>query len=149
VEPTFHLATEYDLSQVLPLMRDFYAFEKIPYDESRSLRLLTQLVRDSRFGHLVLINAGQQLVGYMMIGFGFSVEFGGRDALLDELFILPNFRGKGYGSRAIDFALALCADEQIEALHLEADHFNESAHKLYLSLGFKDHQRHLMTRRLS
>jgi hypothetical protein len=31
-------------------------------------------------------------------------------------------------------------------LHLEADHFNERAHDLYLRLGFKDHKRHLMTK---
>jgi GNAT superfamily N-acetyltransferase len=82
----------------------------------------------------------------MIVGFGFSIEFGGKDALLDELFLLPQFRGLGLGSEAIAFAISLCKQDGVAALHLEADHFNERAHDLYLRLGFKDHKRHLMTK---
>jgi GNAT superfamily N-acetyltransferase len=128
------------------MMREFYVFEGIPYDESRAIRLLTQLVSDATCGRLALVEQEGELAGYLILGFGFSVEFGGRDALLDELFIRPEFRGQGLGSSAIESALSLCKEEGIQALHLEADHFNERAHDLYLRLGFKDHKRHLMTK---
>ena len=144
--PNFRQATLADIATVLPLMREFYAFEGIAYDEQRAKRLLTQLMDEPRNGRLTLIDDEGRVVGYMIVGFGFSVEFGGRDALLDELFIRPEFRGGGLGSQAIAFAISLCKDEGIEALHLEADHFNTRAHDLYLRLGFKDHKRHLMTK---
>lgn len=127
-------------------MREFYAFEKIPYDEKRASQLLTLLIEEPRNGRLVLIDDAAELAGYMIVGFGFSVEFGGRDALLDELYIRPESRGRRFGSAAIAFAISLCQAEGIEALHLEADHFNTRAHDLYLRLGFKDHKRHLMTK---
>jgi GNAT superfamily N-acetyltransferase len=144
--PHFRNATLEDVPSVLPLMREFYDFEGIPYEESRAIRLLTQLLNDPRYGRLVIIEHDSAIAGYMVVGFGFSIEFGGKDALLDELFILPSFRGLGLGSEAIAFAISLCKQVGVEALHLEADHFNERAHDLYLRLGFKDHKRHLMTK---
>jgi GNAT superfamily N-acetyltransferase len=143
---SLRIAAIADIPQVLPMMREFYAFEGIPYDESRAIRLLSQLVSDATCGRLTLVEQDGELAGYLILGFGFSVEFGGRDALLDELFIRPEFRGQGLGSSAIKSALSLCKEEGIQALHLEADHFNERAHDLYLRLGFKDHKRHLMTK---
>jgi GNAT superfamily N-acetyltransferase len=144
--PHFRKAALIDIPSILPMMREFYDFEGIPFDESRSIRLLTQLLNDPRCGRLVIIEHDSTLAGYMIVGFGFSIEFGGKDALLDELFLLPQFRGLGLGSEAIAFAISLCKQDGVAALHLEADHFNERAHDLYLSLGFKDHKRHLMTK---
>jgi GNAT superfamily N-acetyltransferase len=144
--PALRTAVLADISQVLPMMRDFYTFEGISFDESRAVRLLTQLVNDVSLGRLTLIEQEGELVGYLILGFGFSVEFGGRDALLDELFVRPEFRGRGLGSAAIESAMSICKQEGIHALHLEADHFNKRAHDLYLRLGFKDHKRHLMTK---
>ena len=144
--PTFQPATLADIASVLPMMREFYEFEALPYDEQRATSLLTQLINDPRNGRLLLIDDAGQVAGYIIVAFGFSVEFGGRDALLDELYVRPDFRGRGLGSEAIAFAISLCKAEGIEALHLEADHFNTRAHDLYLRLGFKDHKRHLMTK---
>ena len=145
----YRIATIADIPTVLPMMRAFYDFERIAFNEERATELLRELVRDSRNGRLVMIESENTTAGYMVVGFGFSIEFGGRDALLDELFIVPEFRGKGLGTGAVDFAFNLCAENEIEALHLEADHFNERAHDLYLRLGFKDHERHLMTKWLA
>jgi GNAT superfamily N-acetyltransferase len=142
----FRNAALEDVPSILPLMREFYDFEQLPYNESRATKLLTQLLNDSNCGRLVVIEHESVLAGYMVIGFGFSIEFGGKDALLDELFVVSQFRGLGIGSQAIAFAISLCKLARVEALHLEADHFNERAHDLYLRLGFKDHKRHLMTK---
>ena len=144
--PIFRVANAEDIPTILPMMQEFYAFERIPYDEVRATRLLATLLSDPRNGRLIVMETNEVLAGYMIIGFGFSIEFGGRDALLDELFVAPEYRGKGIGARALEFAFELCRREGIEALHLEADHFNERAHDLYLRLGFKDHERHLMSK---
>ncbi len=127
------------------MMREFYAFEKIPFDEYRSRALLTQLICNENYGRAIIIEQNGAVVGYMILGFGFSLEFGGRDALLDELYVDPAQRGRGLGTEAIRFATGICRTLGMSAIHLEADHFNARAHDLYLHLGFKDHERHLMT----
>jgi GNAT superfamily N-acetyltransferase len=81
----------------------------------------------------------------MVLGFGFSLEFHGRDCLLDEFYIQPKSRSRGVGTAAINFAVQTCRDLGIRAVHLEADHFNVRGHEFDKRLGFKDHDRHLMT----
>jgi ribosomal protein S18 acetylase RimI-like enzyme len=143
--PVFRSATPADIERVLPLMRDFYVFERLPFDLARSTRLLNQLVGEPRLGRLILFEQAGVLAGYMVVGFGFSLEFGGVDAIFDELYVRPDLRGSGIGTAALRHGIAVCREAGIQAIHLEADHFNERAHEFYRRAGFKDHARHLMT----
>ena len=134
-----------DIGFLLPLMRDFYALERLPFDEQRSRALLGQLIADDGPGRLILFEDNSVLCGYMVLTFGFSLEFHGRDALIDELYVVPEFRSRGIGAAALQYAAELCRQTGIEAVHLEVDHVNNRVHELYRRLGFKDHDRHLMT----
>jgi len=142
---SFRLAEIADLDCLLVSMRDFYAFERLPFDEIRQRRLVSQLIGDRNLGRLIVFEAAGELLGYMVLGFGFSLEFHGRDCLLDEFYVRPRDRSKGIGKAAVDFAIQICRDLRIKAIHLEADHFNVRGHKFYKRVGFKDHDRHLMT----
>src|SRR5579864_428678 len=110
----FQIGTAADLHELLPLMRDFYAFERLPYDEPLLRSLLLQLTSDERLGRLIVFESESHLVGYMVLGFGFSLEFHGRDCLIDEFYVRPEHRSQGTGTAAVDFALALCRDQGIE-----------------------------------
>ena len=142
---SFRFADLSDIERVLPLMRDFYLFERLAYEEGRQRRLVSELLHDKNLGRLILFETDDGLVGYMVLGFGFSLEFHGRDCFIDEFYVLPEQRGKGIGKAAVEFALSSCRELGIRAVHLEADHFNVRGHEFYKRLGFKDHERHLMT----
>lgn len=142
----FVTATSDDIDRLIPLMHDFYVFERLPYDEARQRQLILRLVGNEDLGRLILFESESGLLGYMVLGFGFSLEFHGRDCFIDELYVLPEHRSKGIGAAAVSFAVELCRGLGIEALHLEADYFNARGHEFYKRLGFKDHDRHLMTR---
>jgi GNAT superfamily N-acetyltransferase len=157
---TFRLAQAVDVPALLPLMRDFYEYERLPFDAARSERLLRELIGDERLGRVLLFqfplgNGARQteshdsregtLVGYMILTFGYSLEFGGRDALIDEFYVVPSARGGGCGTQAIAHAVEICRSLGITNIHLEADYFNERVHEFYKRLGFRDHERHLMT----
>ena len=142
----FRFAEIADIDDLLPLMRDFYAFERLPYEESLQRGLISELIANENLGRLVLFNSVNELLGYMVLGFGFSLEFHGRDCFIDEFYVRPEHRSKGIGGAAVEFALTACRDLGIKAVHLEADHFNVRGHEFYKKLGFKDHPRHLMTR---
>ena len=146
MEVSFRFAEVSDIDRLLPLMRDFYLFERLQYDEVRLRDLLRRLIQDKNLGRLILFEVSHQLIGYMVLGFGFSLEFHGRDCFIDEFYVKPERRQQGVGQAAVEFALQTCRELGIKAVHLEADHFNERGHEFYKRLGFKDHDRHLMTR---
>jgi ribosomal protein S18 acetylase RimI-like enzyme len=146
VEAIFTPAAVSDIELLVPLMREFYAFDHIAFDERDARAALLQLLGDARLGRVYLISAGGEAAGYLVLTFGFSLEFKGRDAFVDELFLRAEFRGRGFGKRALAFAEEACRAEGIGALHLEVERANTSAQELYRRAGFKDHDRYLLTK---
>lgn len=141
-------ATPADIDSLLALMREFYAGEKLPWDEEVLRAALDELWRQPLHGFVCLARADGQAIGYGVLGGGFSLEHGGRDGFVDELFVLPAWRGRGIGGRLLDALEEACEGRGISALHLEVDHDNTRGKRLYERRGFVDHGRHLMTRRL-
>jgi len=97
-------------------------------------------------GRIYSIKCDDEYVGYSVLTFGFSLEYFGRDALIDELYIRADYRGKGIGSRYLKFIENICKDENIFALHLEVSKINTKAQELYRRMGYKDHNRYLLTK---
>jgi ribosomal protein S18 acetylase RimI-like enzyme len=146
MKPVFTLAGASDTDELVELMREFYAFEYLAFDERAARGALRQLVGDGRFGVIHLIRVGAETAGYLVVTFGFSLEFHGRDAFVDELYLRENFRGRGIGRASIEFAAELCRGEGIAALHLEVERANARAQALYRRAGFRDHDRYLLTK---
>ena len=148
MKPVFTRARDSDAAQLVELMREFYAFEHLAFDEGAARGALRQILGDGRFGVIHLIRMGAEAAGYLVVTFGFSLEFRGRDAFVDELYLRENFRGRGIGRASIEFAAELCRGEGIAALHLEVERANTRAQALYRRAGFRDHDRYLLTKSL-
>ena len=147
-EYLFVAATEADLPRLLPVLREFYEAEHLPWNEAALLRALVVLIGDPSAGRLRLIVRDGQIAGYFVLGFCFSLEFGGRFGLLDELFVLPAHRGGGLAKRALAEVEALCRAEGLDALRLEVNDDNAHARGIYERAGYIAHPRRLMTLRL-
>lgn len=146
MEISFKLADSSDADLLIELMREFYEFDHIAFDEPEARVALLQLLGDARLGRVFLIRADQETVGYLVVTFGFSLEFKGRDAFVDELFLRAEFRGQGIGTRALAQAEDACREAGVGALHLEVERANTTAQGLYRRRSFKDHDRYLMTK---
>lgn len=148
MKPVFSLASDSDTAELVELMREFYAFEHIAFDEEGARSALRQILSEGRFGvvHLIRVDAEEAAAGYLVLTFGFSLEFHGRDAFIDELYLRENFRGRGIGRACIEFAAEVCRAKGIAALHLEVERANTRAQALYRREGFRDHDRYLLTK---
>lgn len=74
------------------------------------------------------------------------MEYWGKNAYVDELFILPEYRGQGLGTQALKFVEEVAYSLDIETLHLEVSRNNIKAQELYRKFGYQDHSRYLMTK---
>jgi len=145
--PRFRPATEADCDTVVGLMREYYAFDRIAFDETWARESLGRLLADAGLGRAWLIEWEGAVAGYLFLTFGYSLEYK-RDAFLDELYVCAPYRGRGIGRKAVEHVLAACPALGIAAVHLVVVPGNERARRLYESLGFEDEQRRMMTRRL-
>ncbi|MGZ7077088.1 MAG: GNAT family N-acetyltransferase, partial [Candidatus Angelobacter sp.] len=89
---------------------------------------------------------GADLAGYFALTFCFSLEFHGRFALLDELYLREAYRRQKLGKAAVSFAEDLCRKAGIAAVRLEVGRENQNAQSLYRAAGFKEDERNLMTK---
>ena len=138
-----------DIGELLPLMREFYAGERLPYDEAVVRDALGELWAEPLHGGAWLARVGEEAEGYGVLCCGFSLEYGGRDAFVDEVYVRPGWRDRGIGNRLLDAMEEWCRARGVAAIHLEVDHDNPDGKRLYARRGFVDHQRHLMTKWLN
>jgi ribosomal protein S18 acetylase RimI-like enzyme len=80
----------------------------------------------------------------LVITLGYSIEYEGRDGFIDDLYLVPEARGRGLGKVLVDFALSQASQLGVGTLHLEVEYDNESAHLLYRAAGFEETGRRLM-----
>ncbi len=138
-----------DIETLVVFLRDFYEHEALRFDETAARRALQQIIANPFFGRVFLLEFDGEKVGYTVLTFGFSLEFHGRDAFVDELYIGESHRGRGIGKQVLDFLAEVCRAEGIAALHLEVERANTIAQEVYRKQGFKDHDRYLLTKWLA
>ena len=142
----FRTGTHADIDALVPVVRDFHADEGIAWNEASLRTALADLLAHPHHGRLLLVERDGALAGYLVIGFCFSLEFGGRFGLLDVRYLLPPARGGGLGRRGLEEAADVCRREGLRALRLEVDNGNARAQGVYLQNGYAAHPRQLMTR---
>ena len=137
--PQFRLAVESDADTLLPFLREYYAFDGHGFDEQRARTALTALLCNASLGCVWLILDGGMPVGYVVLCFGYSLEWLGRDAFVDELYLREEFRGRGWGRRTMAFVEEEARTRGVRALHLAVVKGNDTALQLYRKVGFREH----------
>ena len=141
------LAEPSDRDALLELIAAYHAFEQIPHDPAATARAIAPLLDHDDAGRIWLIEEGGQTVGYVALCFGYSIEFGGRDAFVDEMFLVEAARGRGLGKSALDRVADAARGLGVKALHLEVARDNIRAQRLYDRLGFALRDRYVLMSR--
>ena len=144
----FEIATPANCSQILDMQEKFYALDNYPFQIERAGLVLQHFLESPDLGKIYLIYSQDELLGYLALTFCYSFEFGGKIALIDEFFITEKYRHLGFGSETLTYVIEVAKDLGLKILHLEAERHNHAGKALYHKFGFRDHDRHLMTKYL-
>lgn len=136
------------LSRLTSMVRAFYEYDGHNFDEVQIQETVSHLIADPTLGFIRLVSVDSAIHGYYIVCFGFSVEHGGREAFIDELYLDEEVRGFGIGRMIIRDVEERCRAAKVKMLHLEVQRENVPAQKFYHSLGFEDHERYLLSKQL-
>jgi ribosomal protein S18 acetylase RimI-like enzyme len=145
----FKIATEKDVPEILTMMEQFNAIENYPFDKSKSNRNILDFLSDANLGRIWLVQNDNTKIGYFVLAFGYSFEYGGRDAFIDELFLKAEYRRIGIGGLIIDFISKEALKLGVKVIHLEVEPHNDGGVKLYRKNGFKDNGRILLSKKVN
>ena len=123
-----------DLPVVLELSKEFCVLDGHAFDAVRVEPALRTLLDGDEHGVVHLVEEEGWALGYAVVTWGYSLESGGRDALIDEIYVRD--RGSGVGSSLLAAILDDVRARGLARLTLETERDNEGARRFYTRHGF-------------
>jgi ribosomal protein S18 acetylase RimI-like enzyme len=136
----FNLAKLKDAGVLLKLIREYYAYDEIPWNRHipSGLKLF---LRNPKYGHAILMKVDQEAAGYLIFTYGFDLEFGGVQVTVTDFYIRPEYRRLGLGKKTLQFFTQFCKSKKIKAIELQAVKSNQKAIAFYRAMGFELYER--------
>jgi len=133
---TIRPAVESDVPLILQLIRELAEYEKLPHEVTASEADL----RASLFGarpdaEVIVAELDGSAAGYALFFHNFSTFHCKRGLYLEDLFVRPEFRGRGIGKQLLSRLAQLAVDRECARLEWVVLNWNESAIRFYESLG--------------
>jgi GNAT superfamily N-acetyltransferase len=110
-----------------------------------TLRLVCE---QPQHGFLLTAKCDDVLVGVAYAACILSLEYSGWSGWIEELYVLPEWRGRGIGTQLLDAVIAGAQERKWIALDLEVDFNHERAVSLYARRDFQPVSRARFARRL-
>jgi ribosomal protein S18 acetylase RimI-like enzyme len=136
-------ATPEDGGLLLEMSRAFHLEDGSPLDAAGEATL-GDVAAGVALAPAYLLLENATVVGFFILTLGYSVENGGTDGFIDDIYLIPQVRGRGLGKRAVALALEEARKCGIRVLLLEVEAHNARAYNLYLDAGFTDTKRRLL-----
>ncbi len=116
---------------------DFHHSDAVlaPIDTACYERTFESVISSSPYVEGFVFEYDERIVGHSIIAFSFSTEVGGECLWIEELYILPDYRGKGIGKEFFAYLFENFGD-RVRRFRLEVEEENEGAVRLYKNLGF-------------
>ena len=129
-------ATVNDLPIVMQLIRDLAEYERAPNDVVATEEGLQEVLFGQKpSAEVVLAMEGESAVGFAVFFHNFSTWLGRPGLYLEDLFVRPDSRGKGYGRALLVQLAKIARDRDCGRMEWAVLDWNEPAIKFYRTLG--------------
>src|SRR5438552_9332377 len=125
-----------DVPLILELIRDLATYERAPEEVTATEdQLVAVLFGEKPVAEVLLAFEGESPVGFAVFFHNFSTWLGRAGLYLEDLFVKPEKRGKGYGRALLVDLAKIARDRGCGRMEWAVLHWNEPALKLYETLG--------------
>jgi GNAT superfamily N-acetyltransferase len=129
-------ATEADVPTILELICDLATYERAPNEVTATEEQLTNvLFRGNPAAHVLLAFEGEAAVGFAVFFYNFSTWLGRAGLYLEDLFVRPEHRGKGYGRALLVELAKIARDRGCGRMEWAVLDWNQPAIEFYRTLG--------------
>ena len=130
-------ANSADQESILALLRIYCDEANTPLSDQHLLAGLVPLLKENQHG-VVLVAEEEKIIGYSILTWGWGIESGGMEALVDEMLIHPSRRSEGIGEMLLQATLERAKQAGVKVVFLETEKDNPRSRKLYSKVGFEE-----------
>ncbi len=131
-------ATLSDLPDLMALLHLLFEQEaEFEPNAEAQRKSLFKIISDSKIGMIWVAKNDEKTVGMVSLLFTESTALGSVVALLEDMVVLPAYRGKGIGSQLVDHAIREAKSLGCQRITLLTDLDNVKAQNFYTQRGFR------------
>ena len=132
---TFRYAKRNDISLILQFIKDLAAYEKMINEVVADEKTLEEWIFDKQKAEVIFAVVDDEEIGFALFFHNFSTFLGRAGIYLEDLFVKPEYRGKGYGKAILKKLAAIAVERGCGRLEWWCLDWNKPGIDFYLSLG--------------
>ena len=132
---TFRYATEQDCGLILHFIRELACYEKMLNEVVATPELLREWIFEKKKAEVIFACVDGKEIGFALFFHNFSTFLGRAGLYLEDLFVLPEHRGKGYGKAILKELARIAVERGCGRLEWWCLDWNRPSIDFYLSLG--------------
>lgn len=134
-EMTFRFAKEKDVGKILFFIRELAAYEKLESEVVATEELLREWIFEKKKAEVLFVQWGGEDVGFALFFHNFSTFLGRAGIYLEDLYVMPEYRGKGLGKGLLQRLAQIAVERGCGRLEWWCLDWNRPSIDFYLSLG--------------
>lgn len=128
-------ATKADAQVIVELIRQLADYEKLSHEAVMTPELIEKNVFENGYAHVLLVEENEAIIGFALYFFNFSTFLGKPGLYLEDLFIEPQHRGKGYGKQLLIELARIAVEKECGRMEWIVLDWNTPSIEFYKSLG--------------
>ncbi len=132
---TIRYAQAADIPLVLRFIRDLAAYERMADQVVATEALLYEWLFEKETAQVLIAEESGEPVGFALFFTNFSTFLGRAGLYLEDLFVRPEWRGRGYGKALLKRLAQICLERGYGRMEWWCLDWNEKAIDVYLALG--------------
>jgi GNAT superfamily N-acetyltransferase len=132
---TFRYAKRDDISLILQFIKDLAAYEKMINEVVADEKTLEEWIFDKQKAEVIFAVVDDEEIGFALFFHNFSTFLGRAGIYLEDLFVKPEYRGKGYGKAILKKLAVIAVERGCGRLEWWCLDWNKPGIDFYLSLG--------------
>ncbi|KXF80657.1 GNAT family N-acetyltransferase [Enterovibrio coralii] len=142
------------MSRLLDLSKQLHDHEALSFDVEHVTTAFSFLISHPNHGDVFLVavdhDGEQEIIGFVVLCYSFSVDLGGQIAVIDQIYLTPEWRRQGVGSHVLPNIEAHATEKDCHAVILEVNIGNSGAREFYEQFDYMPRRQHcIMSKRLT
>ena len=131
----FRYAEEKDVAKILYFIKELAAYEKMSDEVIATEELLKEWIFEQKKAEVIFAIVDNKEIGFALFFHNFSTFLGRAGIYLEDLYVMPEYRGKGYGKALLKKLAQIAVERKCGRLEWWCLDWNQPSIDFYLSLG--------------